>query len=80
MCKQLSYAYASTFAIATAAQYLKAGGIPGTLANDGPAGWGRCRDPSNYVPMLRQWRQQDPHYQHEAPPQVKVVGNLDIKE
>ena len=33
MCKQFSDAHTSTFAQATAAQYLKAGGMPDTLAN-----------------------------------------------
>ena len=33
MCKQFSDAHTSTFAQATAAQYLKAGGMPATLAN-----------------------------------------------
>ncbi|MBC7548712.1 MAG: PLP-dependent aminotransferase family protein [Polaromonas sp.] len=33
MCKQFSDAHTSTFAQATAAQYLKAGGMPGTLAH-----------------------------------------------
>jgi DNA-binding transcriptional MocR family regulator len=33
MCKQFSDAHTSTFAQATAAQYLEAGRMPGTLAN-----------------------------------------------
>ena len=33
MCKQFSDAHTSTFAQATAAQYLKAGRMPATLAN-----------------------------------------------
>jgi 2-aminoadipate transaminase len=33
MCKQFSDAHTSTFAQATAAQYLKSGRMPGTLAN-----------------------------------------------
>ena len=31
---------------------------------DGPAGWGQPRDPADYAAMVRQWRLQDPHYQH----------------
>jgi uncharacterized protein len=34
---------------------------------DGPAGWGQPRDPVDYAAMVRQWRQQDPHYQHKTP-------------
>lgn len=34
---------------------------------DGPAGWGQPRDPADYAAMVRQWRLQDPHYQHKVP-------------
>lgn len=34
---------------------------------DGPAGWGQPRDPADYGAMVRQWRQQNPHYQHKTP-------------
>ena len=39
-------------------------------ANDGyegPGGWGQPRDPADYEAMVRQWRLQDPLYQHKAP-------------
>lgn len=32
----------------------------------GPAGWSQPRDPPNYVPMVRQWRQQTHHYEHKS--------------
>jgi uncharacterized protein len=34
---------------------------------DGPAGWGQPRDPANYGVMVRQWRQQNPYYEHVSP-------------
>ena len=36
----------------------------------GPGGWGQRRDPPDYKPMVRQWRRQSPHYEHQqvAPP------------
>ena len=34
---------------------------------DGPGGWGQPRDPADYEAMVRQWRLQDPLYQHKAP-------------
>ena len=39
---------------------------------DGPGGWGQPRDPADYAAMVRQWRQQDPHYQHKAPSAAAV--------
>jgi DNA helicase HerA-like ATPase len=33
---------------------------------DGPGGWGQPRDPPDYPAMVRQWRRQDPHYQHKT--------------
>jgi hypothetical protein len=35
---------------------------------EGPGGWGQPRDPVDYEAMVRQWRLQDPHYQHKAAP------------
>lgn len=32
---------------------------------DGPGGWGQQRDPVDYRPMVRQWRKQSPHYEHQ---------------
>lgn len=32
----------------------------------GPGGWGQRRDPPDYKPMVRQWRRQSPHYEHQA--------------
>ena len=34
---------------------------------DGPGGWGQPRDPSDYASMIRQWRKQDPQYEHTPP-------------
>lgn len=31
----------------------------------GPGGWGQRRDPPDYKPMVRQWRRQSPHYDHQ---------------
>ena len=31
---------------------------------EGPGGWAQPRDPTDYPAMVRQWRQQDPHYLH----------------
>jgi uncharacterized protein len=33
---------------------------------EGPGGWGQQRDPVDYRPMVRQWRKQSPHYEHDA--------------
>ncbi len=44
-----------------------------TEGYDGPGGWGQPRDPTDYPAMVRQWRKQDPHYQHKVPP-VAVVA------
>lgn len=35
---------------------------------DRPGSWVQRRDPPDYAAMVRQWRQQDPHYQHKTPP------------
>jgi len=32
----------------------------------GPGGWGQQRDPVDYRPMVRQWRKQSPHYEHQS--------------
>ncbi len=35
---------------------------------DAPAGWNQIRDnPQNYPAVARQWRQQNPHYEHNFP-------------
>lgn len=48
---------------------------------DGPAGWGQPRDPADYAAMVRQWRQQDPHYQHKtAPGTTDALPNSDKEE
>lgn len=48
---------------------------------DGPAGWGQPRDPADYAAMVRQWRQQDPHYQHKtAPGTTDALPNFDKEE
>jgi hypothetical protein len=40
---------------------------------DGPAGWGQPRDPADYAAMIRQWRQQNPQYQHKSLPTETVT-------
>jgi hypothetical protein len=46
---------------------------------EGPGGWGQRRDPADYEAMVRQWRLQDPYYQHKVAldPTTKtpIVGN-----
>jgi uncharacterized protein len=37
----------------------------GQLAFEGPAGWGQPRDPADYTAMVKQWRKQSSHYEHE---------------
>jgi hypothetical protein len=37
------------------------------IAYEGPAGWGQRRDPNDYSAMVRQWRKQTPHYEHQSP-------------
>lgn len=34
---------------------------------DRPGSWVQRRDPPDYASMVRQWRQQDPHYVHKTP-------------
>lgn len=34
---------------------------------EGPAGWGQQRDPEDYAIMVKQWRQQNPRYEHVSP-------------
>lgn len=43
----------------------------GSLADgfEGPGGWNQKRDqPQNYGAVAKQWRQQNPHYEHPTPP------------
>jgi len=35
---------------------------------DGPGGWNQRRDKPNYMAVVRQWRRQDPRYEHKAAP------------
>lgn len=52
-----------------------------TEGYDGPGGWGQPRDPTDYPAMVRQWRKQDPHYQHKVPPAaVAALPNPDNEE
>jgi uncharacterized protein len=41
--------------------------VRGNLAEgfNGPGGWSQRRDPSDFSAMVRQWRQQNPHYEHK---------------
>jgi len=43
--------------------------VRGSLAGDGfdgPGGWNQRRDKPDYTAVVRQWRQQTPHYEHKA--------------
>ncbi|MGB4227134.1 MAG: DUF87 domain-containing protein [Candidatus Dechloromonas phosphoritropha] len=39
----------------------------GQVGYEGPGSWNQRRDPPDYAAVVRQWRQQDPHYQHKVP-------------
>ena len=41
----------------------------------GPGGWGQRRDPSDYVAVVRQWRKQSPHYDHNRPADRSLTDN-----
>lgn len=46
----------------------------------GPGGWSQPRDPTDYAPMVRQWRKQSHHYEHK-PNDVNSINKPDeIKE
>lgn len=47
---------------------------------EGPAGWGQPRDPADYAAMVRQWRLQDPHYQHTLPKSKNSPINMNNEE
>lgn len=40
----------------------------GHPAYEGPGGWGQPRDLADYAVMIKQWRRQSPHYEHEQLP------------
>lgn len=40
----------------------------GGVGFEGPASWNQQRDPADYPAMVRQWRRQDPHYEHKSAP------------
>lgn len=53
----------------------------GQVGYEGPGSWNQRRDPSDYAAVVRQWRQQDPHYQHKLPPAaVGALTDHDNKE
>lgn len=53
----------------------------GQVGYEGPGSWNQRRDPSDYAAVVRQWRQQDPHYQHKLPPAaVGALPDHDSKE
>lgn len=54
----------------------------GEMVFKSPGGWNQPRDPKQtYVPFVRQWRQQNPHYQHTAQPNISMATpDLDKKE
>lgn len=53
----------------------------GQVGYEGPGSWNQRRDPSDYAAVVRQWRQQDPHYQHKLPPTaVGALPDHDSKE
>lgn len=45
----------------------------------GPAGWSQSRDPSDYAPMVRQWRKQSHKYEHNVT-NVPVINNPEESE
>lgn len=48
---------------------------------DGPGGWSQRRDPPDYSAMVRQWRKQSPHYEHNKNTKAgDNVNNPDDKE
>jgi uncharacterized protein len=53
----------------------------GAEAFEGPAGWGQSRQDTDYGAMVRQWRNQSPHYEHHAqtvvPPADPAQGEQD---
>jgi hypothetical protein len=46
----------------------------------GPAGWSQTRDPSDYVPMVRQWRKQSHHYEHKPIAADAIIKSDESKE
>lgn len=51
----------------------------GQMAFEGPAGWGQPRDPGDYGAMVRQWRRQNSHYEHQNA-QVAAASAGQVKE
>ncbi len=47
----------------------------GEDAFEGPAGWGQSREDSDYGAMVRQWRKQSPHYEHQS--RIPTTTNAD---
>lgn len=48
----------------------------GGIGFEGPASWNQQRDPADYPAMVRQWRRQDPHYEHKS----AALPDTDSKE
>ena len=40
----------------------------------GPGGWNQSRDQPDYTAMVRQWRKQSPHYEHQSPTNPESKG------
>lgn len=47
---------------------------------DGPGGWGQPRDPTDYAAMVRQWRLQDPYYQHKPKAAPTAAADVDTEK
>lgn len=53
----------------------------GQVGFEGPGSWNQRRDPPDYAAVVRQWRQQDPHYQHKLPTAaVEALSDHDKEE
>jgi len=46
----------------------------------GPAGWSQTRDPTDYKPMVKQWRKQSRHYEHKQADLDSINKPDEIKE
>ena len=57
--------------------------VRGNLANegfDGPGGWNQRRDKPDYASVVRQWRKQDPRYEHKSTVVNELTATMTKKE
>ncbi len=47
---------------------------------DGPGGWNQRRDKPDYAAVVRQWRKQNPRYEHKAPSDGQNAGDKTVGE